>query len=202
MKIFAKNFFSLGFFSILTILIFTTSCAKEDVNEFENFDNVENVESTTDDFANKMANSKELQQLSKFPCNPAIQAQIITALDDFLAVLRAFKCGYGSSAAVQQAFEDYKDALEAAIPGLNIPNYVNANPNGGGCAFVPASGTLGVIYTLDWLGCRIGTYLNNPTSGTYNDVVNGFSYYLLILESVFTCDWNIPAYQSLLNAPC
>lgn len=194
MKTFTKNSFSLAFLAILTSLVFFSSCGKESINELDEI--VETVEASNGDVIGK-----------GIPCNGQIQGQIITALDDLIFDLRSYRCGYNSNpTAVQNSFEEYKTELEGILSfaNINIPNYVNANPNGGGCVNVPASGTLGSIYALDYLGCTIGTFIGNgnATNANWEQVIQAFESYLAVLENVFTCDWNIPAYRHVLSAGC
>lgn len=199
----------LGFFSILTCLIFFTSCGKESIDDLavektetvKEVEAVETIDAETTRLIEAFENITE-DALNK-GCNSGIQAKIIKALDVLIADLRAFRCGYASAASVQTSFENYKSQLQAIL-GLPfpLPGYVNANPNGGGCVSVSASGTLGAVYALDFLGCRIGTFLNNPTNGKWEDVITAFEFYLSVLESVFICDWNIPAYRNVLEAGC
>jgi len=203
MKTFTTNSISLSLLLILTSFIFFTSCGKESINELETI--VETVEASNGDVVNKKIATNANAINKGIPCNGAIQGQIVTALDGLILDLRSYKCGYNSSStAVQNSFEDYKSDLEGILSfaNISIPNYVNANPNGGGCVNVPASGTLGSIYALDYLGCTIGTFLNSSTAANWEQVIQAFESYLSVLEDVFTCDWNLAAYRSVLEAGC
>lgn len=184
-----------GFLSILTLSTLLTSCQKETIVE-----PIENVELANLKIAIEEAENSE-EASTRDQCEPRIANAIVRALDQLIFELRRFACGTTSSSTVTQAFDIYVTSLEniLGLPNGSIPSYVNANPNGGGCSFVSASGTLGAIYALDFLGCRIGTYTNNPTTANWNGVISAFNTYLNVLESVFGCDFNNAAYQSILT---
>ncbi len=195
-----KNLFTnltfLGFLSILTIATMMTSCQKEAI--VESNENIELADLET--VINEATNNDE-QAGERFRCETRIANAIVRALDNLIFELRRFACGRTQSSTLTQAFDIYVTSLEniLGLPNGTVPSYVNANPNGGGCAFVSASGTLGAIYALDFLGCRIGTYSNNPTPANWSGVVSAFNNYINVLESVFGCNFNNAAYNSLLS---